>query len=142
LHQFKSDPLGTFEELEPPADVVHLVAEHLHPVGQEVAGGRADIVDAECKVIVAPPTEICRVLTYIGRWHWFEFEQLDLEARLGSFEYKRDVASLHIRHAHISRRRTIIDHCDVLLPEAQNFEEFDCGRSIRHRDGYMVGIAK
>ena len=38
LHQLERDPLGAFEESEPPADVVHLVAEHLHPVGHEVGG--------------------------------------------------------------------------------------------------------
>jgi hypothetical protein len=35
----------------------------LHSVGHQVAGGRADIVDPECKVIVAPSPQICRVLT-------------------------------------------------------------------------------
>ena len=48
----------------------------------------------------------------------------DLEVRLGSFEYKRDVLSAHVRHTHVPRRRATIDHRDVLLPEAKELEEF------------------
>src|SRR5262249_30587778 len=81
------------------------------------------------------------MLTGIFRRRWIELEQLDLEARLGSFERKRDVLSLHIRHAHVSRRRTAVDRQDVLLPEAEELEELDRGRSVRHREGYMIGIA-
>src|SRR5262249_23948683 len=119
LHQFEGDPLGPFEESDSPADVVHLIAEHLHAVGHQMAGGRADIVDAECNVVVAPSPPICRMLTGILRRAGIELEQLDLEARLGSFERKRDVLSLHVRLAHVSCRRAAIDHGDVSLPEAQ-----------------------
>src|SRR5262245_48339273 len=88
-------------------------------------------------MVVAPSPQIRRVLTGIFRRRWIELEQLDLEARLGAFECKRDVLSLHIRHAHVSRRRTTIDRHDVLL----ELEEFDRGRSVRHREGYMIGVA-
>jgi hypothetical protein len=81
------------------------------------------------------------VLTRIVRWPRIEFEQLDLEVRLGAFEYKRDVLSLHVRHAHVLRRRTTIDYRDVLLTEAEEREELDCGRTVRHRNGYMIGVA-
>src|SRR5215475_9675857 len=101
-------------------------------------GGRANIIHTECEVIVAPPPQICRMLTRILWRSWIEFKQLNLETRLGSFERKRDVLSLHVRHAHVSCRRTIIDHRDVLLPEAQDLEELDRSRGVRHRDGYMI----
>jgi hypothetical protein len=139
LHQLEGNSLGTFEEPKPPTDVVHLIAQHVHPVGHQVAGHRGNIIDAQPKVVVAPSPQIRWVLTRIFRRPWIELEQLDLEARLGSFECKRDVLSLHIRHAHVSRRRTTIDSHDVLLPEAKELEEFDRGRSVRHREGYDRG---
>ena len=71
-----------------------------------------------------------------------KLEQLNLESRLGSFERKRDVLSLHVRHAHVSCRRTTIDRRQVLLPEAQDLEELDGSRGIRHRDGYLIGVAE
>ena len=84
-------PSGTLEESEPPADVVHLVAEHGHPIAQQVGGDRLDVVDAERKVVVAPTPEIRGVLTRIFRRHRIELEQLDLETRLASFEREGDV---------------------------------------------------
>src|SRR5215472_12239782 len=142
LHQFEGDPLGAFEESDPTADVVHLLAEHVHAVGHQMPGGGANIIHTECKVIVATPPQICRMLSRILWRSGIELEQLNLEVRLGSFEHKRDVLSLHVRHAHVSCRRTTIDHRDVLLPEAQNLEELDRGRGIRDRNGYMIGIAE
>src|SRR5262245_7475458 len=106
-----------------------------------MAGGRLDIVDAERKMVVSPSPEIRRALAWIVRRSWIKLEQLDLEARLGSFEYKRDVLSFHVRHAHVLRRRATVDHRDVLLPEAKEFEELDRGRCVRHCDGYMIGVA-
>ena len=61
LHQLERDPLGTFEEAEPAADVVHLVAEHLHPVGLQIGRDRHDVVDPECDVVVAASPPIGRV---------------------------------------------------------------------------------
>src|SRR5215475_10499367 len=107
-----------------------------------MSGGCADIIHTECKVIVAPPPQICRMLTRIVRRSWIELEQLNLEARLGSFERQRDVLSLHVRHAHVSCRRTTIDQRDVLLPEAQDLEELDRSGCVRDRNGYMVWIAE
>src|SRR5215469_13871350 len=46
LHQLEGNPLGTFEESKPPTDVIHLIAQHVHPVGHQVAGHRGDIIDA------------------------------------------------------------------------------------------------
>jgi hypothetical protein len=106
-----------------------------------VASRRLDIVDAERKVVVTPSSQIRRVLTRIVRWPWIEFKQLDLEVRVGAFEHKRDVLSPHARHAHVSRRRTTIDHLDVLLTEAEELEKLDSGRTVRHRDGYVIGVA-
>src|SRR5438477_12608303 len=104
-------------------------------------GGRADIVDAERKMVVAPSPQIRRMLAWVVRRLWIELEQLDLEVRLGSFEYKRDVLSAHVRHTHVPRRRATIDHRDVLLPEAKELEELDRGLGVRHCDGYMIGVA-
>ena len=53
LDQLESDPLGTLEEPQLSADVVHLVAQHGYAVGDEVRSGRLNVVDAECKVIEA-----------------------------------------------------------------------------------------
>jgi hypothetical protein len=53
LDQFESDPLGTLEEPQLSADVVHLVAQHGYAVGDEVRSGRLNVVDAERKVIEA-----------------------------------------------------------------------------------------
>src|SRR5262249_38383002 len=58
---------------------------------------------------------------------------------LRPFECKRDVLSPHVRHAHVWR--TTIDHRDVLIPEAEELEELDRSRSVRHRDGYVIGVA-
>src|SRR4249920_2259482 len=45
LHELERYPFGALEEAELPADVVHLVAEHLHAVGDEVRRHRGDVVD-------------------------------------------------------------------------------------------------
>src|SRR5262249_31720802 len=97
--------------------------------------------EAERKVVVAPSPQIRRVLARIVRRPRIELEQLDLEARHRSLECKRDVLSPHVRHAHVSRRRTTIDRRDVLLPEAEELEELDRGRSVRYRDGYVIDVA-
>ena len=83
LHELEGDPFRAFEEAQPPADVVHLVAEHGHAVGDQVRGHRLDVVDAEREVVVAAPPPVRRVLARIVRRRRIEFEQLDLEARLG-----------------------------------------------------------
>src|SRR5215510_13714757 len=62
LHQLEGDPLGPFEKSKSPADVVHLVAEHLDSVGHQMAGGCPDIVDAERKMVIAPLPQIRRML--------------------------------------------------------------------------------
>jgi hypothetical protein len=53
LYQLEGDALGTLEEPQLPADVVHLVAQHGYAAGDEVRGGRLNVVDAGRKVIEA-----------------------------------------------------------------------------------------
>ena len=130
LHQLERDPLGTFEESEPPADVVHLVAEHLHAVGDEFGGGRRDVVDAERKVVVAPSPQIRRVLAWIIARRRVELEELDLETGFGSLERERDVLRLHVRHAHVLRRFAAVDRRDMSLSEAEQLEEVDRFRRV------------
>src|SRR4029079_11064569 len=86
LHQLDGDALGTLEEPQLSADVVHLVAQHGYAVGHEVRGGRLNIVDAEREVVEAQLSQIRRVRTRIGPWGRVELEQLDLEMRIRSFE--------------------------------------------------------
>ena len=142
LDELEGDSLGTLEEPQPPADVVHLVAEHLHPVGNQVLGDRLDVVDAEGEVVVAPSSPIRGMFTRIIRRTRIELEQLDLEVRLGSFECECDVLGLHVRHAHVSSRLTTVDRRDVLGSEAEQREELDRARRVRHRDGYVIGVAQ
>jgi hypothetical protein len=62
------------------------------------------------------------MFTWILRWGWIERKQLDFEVMLSCVENKRDVLSLHVRHAHVPhvpRRRAAIDQGDVLLPEVK-----------------------
>ena len=53
LYQLEGNALGTLEEPQLSADVVHLVAQHGYAVGHEVRGGRLDVVDAERQMIEA-----------------------------------------------------------------------------------------
>ena len=55
-------PSGPSKKTEAAADVVHLVAQHLHAVGDEVVGDRVDVVDAEGEVVVAAPAQVRRLL--------------------------------------------------------------------------------
>src|SRR5438876_8189511 len=91
LHQLEGDALGTLDEPQLSADVVHLVAQHGYAVGHEVRGGRLNVVDAERKMIEAQFPQIRRVSTRIGPWGRVERKQLDLEMRIHSFEYEGDV---------------------------------------------------
>src|SRR5262245_19602922 len=68
LYQFEGDALGTLEEPQLSADVVHLVAQHGYAVGHEVRGGRLNVIDAEREVIEASFSQIGRVRTRIGPW--------------------------------------------------------------------------
>ena len=45
FHQLERDPFGALEEAEPPADVVHLLAEHRDAVRFEMGGRSSDVVD-------------------------------------------------------------------------------------------------
>ena len=65
MYQLDGDALGTLEEPQLSADVVHLVAQHGYAVGHEVRGGRLNVVDAEGEVVETPLSQICRVHTRI-----------------------------------------------------------------------------
>ena len=53
LYQLEGNALGTLEEPQLSADVVHLVAQHGYAVGHEMRGGRLNVVDAERQMIEA-----------------------------------------------------------------------------------------
>lgn len=74
LHQLEGDVLGTLEQPQLSADVVHLIAQHGYAIGHEARGLCLDVVDAECEVIEAPLSQIGRVRTRIGPWHRVELK--------------------------------------------------------------------
>ena len=80
LDQFERDPFWTFEEPEPAADVVQLLAQHRDAIGLEMGGGGGDVVDPKGEVVVAPPAKVRGMLTGIGARNRYERQQLDLEA--------------------------------------------------------------
>src|SRR5689334_3648508 len=141
LHELERDPLGAFEEAKPPADVIHLVIQHLHAVGDEVARNGGNIVDTKREVVAATSPPVGRMLTWIIRGARIELKQLDLETRLGAFERKRDVLRLHVRHAHVLRGRAAVDDRDVLFLETQQLEERKRALGVRHGDRDMIEIA-
>ena len=140
LYQFDRDALGSFEEPQLSADVVHLVAQHGYAVGHEVRGGRLNVVDAEREVIEAVVSQVRRVRTRIGPGGWVELEQLDLEMRIGSFEDEGDVLRFHARHAHVSGGRAAVDRRDVTLFEAKQREELDRRASVCYGDRDVIRI--
>src|ERR1700750_2890911 len=91
LDQLEGNALGTLEEPQLSADVVHLVAQHGYAVGHEVRGGRLNVVDAERELIEPPFSQVRRVRTRISPWGRGELKQLDLERRIRSFECESDV---------------------------------------------------
>ena len=64
--QLEGDALGTLEEPQLSADVVHLVAQHRHAIGNEVCGSRLNVVNAESEVIETSLSQVRRVRTRIG----------------------------------------------------------------------------
>src|SRR5262249_8678341 len=140
LHQFEGDALGTLEEPQRSADVVHLVAQHGYAVGHEVCGGRLNVVNAKREVIEAPLSQIRRVRTRIGPWGRSELKQLNLEMRMRSFECEGDVLRFHARHAHVPGGKTTVDRRDVILFEAKQREKLDRLVGVCHCDSNMIRI--
>ena len=141
LDELQGDGLRTLEEAELPADVVHLLAQQLHSVRDEASGRLFDVIHTEGEVVVAPAPQVRRGLLGSLRWHRVELQELDLEAGLAALEHERDVLGLHVRHAHVPRRRATVDRRDVALLEAEELEELDRGHGVGHRDGHVVGVA-
>ncbi len=67
LHQLEGDAFGAFEEAQPPADVVHLLAQHGDAVGLEMGRDGGDVVHPERKVVVPASPQVRRVLAGIVR---------------------------------------------------------------------------
>src|SRR5207245_4563162 len=134
LYQLEGDALGTLEEPQLSADVVHLVAQHGYAVGHEVRGGRLNVVDAERQMIEAPLSQIRRVRTRIGPWGLLELKQLDLEMRIRSFQHESDVLRFHARHAHVPGGNAAVDRRDVILSETKEREELDGRAGVCHCD--------
>jgi len=84
LYQLEGDALGTLEEPQLSADVVHLVAQHGYAVGHEVRCGRLNVVNAEREVIEAPLPQIRRVRSRIRPRGRVELKQMDIEMRIQS----------------------------------------------------------
>src|SRR3982750_1627051 len=140
LYQLEGDALGTLEEPQLSADVVHFVAQHGYAVGHQVRGGRLNVVDAEREVIEAPFSQICRVRPRIGPRDRLELKQLDLERISRSFECEGDVLRFHARHAHVPGGKATVDRRDVIFFEAKEREELDRSAGVSHRDSNMIRI--
>ena len=107
--------------------------------GAEAAHFGVQIVDREADVVEAGAGQVAggRIGMHRGS---AVGEQLDLEARVRTFEHQRAVLGLDAGHAHVGVEGAAGDDHRLLLAKAEQGEELQAGRGIADGDGDVIDI--
>ncbi len=139
-------PSGPSKSREAPAEVVHLIAQHGHPVGHQVGGHCLDVVDAKgeagCSRVFTRFVGCCTAGRLAGfgsnssNWISKRGIRSPRSARVMCFAFMSAVPMLSSGDAPINRRH-------AFLSEARQRERTQShSQRPRHRDGPVVWVAK